>query len=130
MRGKLGIEPEAIFRGASTPDLRSVFGVDTLQDIVNTDYKILVKTIARPLISGGHEKGKGIHEIINARKGGSCRTKHLKQMLFEIFSPGQEHPELNDRGRLVQNSNQKNWTPSKALHNISMRTTIQFEIAF
>ena len=108
---QLGIDPAAIFReGVRTaPDvLRSVFGVDTLQDIVKTDYKILVHTIARPLSSGGHEKGKGIREIINARKGGSCRTKHLKQMLFEIFSPGQEHPELNDRGRLVQNSNQKN----------------------
>jgi hypothetical protein len=98
---KLGIEPEAIFRGASTPDLRSVFGVDTLQDIVNTDYKILVKTIARPLISGGHEKGKGIREIVNARNGGSCKTKRLKQMLFEIFFRGQEHPELSDRGKLV-----------------------------
>jgi len=85
----------------------------TLQDIVKTDYKILVQTIARPLISGGHEKGEGIREIINARKEGSCRTKHLKQMLFEIFFSGQEHPDLNGRGRLVQNSNQKNWTPSK-----------------
>jgi len=106
---QLGIEPEAIFRVVRTHDLRSVFGVDTLQGIVKTDYRILVQTIARPLISGGHEKGEGIREIINARKGGSCRTKHLKQMLFEIFFPGREHPELSDRGRLVQkNSYQKN----------------------
>jgi hypothetical protein len=62
---------------------------------------ILVQTIARPLISGGHEMGEGIREIIHVRVRGSCKTKHLKQMLFEIFFRGQEHPELSDRGKLV-----------------------------
>jgi len=47
--------------------------------------------------------GGDIHSITNVHKGekGKQRSKELKEILFRIFFPGMEHPELNEKGRLM-----------------------------
>jgi len=48
--------------------------------------------------------GEDTHSITNARKGekgNKQKSKQLKEILFRIFFPGMEHPELNEKGRLM-----------------------------
>ena len=60
--------------------------------------------MADVLTKFGHEMGEDTHSITNARKGekgNKQKSKQLKEILFRIFFPGMEHPEFNERGRLM-----------------------------
>jgi len=99
----IGGEMHMLLHGKTSEDLRLYFTINTPLDIANATYKYLERKVADVLTKLGHEMSEAIHSITNVQKGekGKQRCKHLKEILFRIFFPGMEHPELNGRGKLV-----------------------------
>ena len=100
---RIGGETHMLLHGKTPEDLRLYFTINTPLDIANATYKCLEKKVANVLTKFGHEMGGDIHSITNVQKGekGKQRSKELKEILFRIFFPGMEHPELNEKGRLM-----------------------------
>jgi hypothetical protein len=100
---RIGGETHMLLHGKTPEDLRLYFTINTPLDIANATYKCLEKKVANVLTKFGHEMGGDIHSITNVHKGekGKQRSKELKEILFRIFFPGMEHPELNEKGRLM-----------------------------
>jgi len=100
---RIGGEMHMLLHGKTPEDLRLYFTINTPLDIANATYKCLERKVADVLTKLGHEMGEAIHSITNVQKGekGKQRCKHLKEILFRIFFPGMEHPELNEMGKLM-----------------------------
>jgi len=92
-----------LLQGKTPKDLRLYFTINNPLDIANATYKCLERKVANVLSKLGHEMGGAIHSITNVQKGekGKQRCKYLKDILFRIFFPGIEHPELNENGKLM-----------------------------
>jgi len=86
-------------------DLRSDFNLKNQEVIAQANYTKLKDRVCKPLKKGGHKMGDDLHNIVNQQQGktNQKRSKNLKEMLFEIFFPGENHPELDDSGRPTRN---------------------------
>jgi len=86
-------------------DLRSDFNLKNQAVIAQANYRILKDRVCKPLREGGHKMCEDLHNIVNQQPGktGQKRSKNLKEMLFEIFFPGEDHPELDNSGRPTRN---------------------------
>jgi len=92
-----------VLQNLTSSELCSVFDLKAPRDILGIGYKQVNKHFAFPLIRGGHKKADALYPYAQQVTGDGIkqRSKVLKEMLFGIFYPDDECPELNDAGKLV-----------------------------
>jgi len=92
-----------VLQNLTSSELCSVFDLKAPRDILGIGYKQVNKHFAFPLIRGGHKKADALYPYAQQVTGDGIkqRSKVLKEMLFGIFYPDDECPELNDAGKMV-----------------------------